>query len=137
MASYFKKILLSTPVHLGNGQKVVWTALVGNEGVLATEDTAMESALRAAITKGVGGISEIDEAEYERLKKNPASRLKKPQWQPGVMPAQIDPFRGSKPSPDQNVAEASPAPVVEESAREKPAARKTSVRKNVFKKTDE
>lgn len=134
--AFFKKILLNSPVHLASGKKIGWTALMGNEGVLTTEDTAFAEELRAAITKGIGGVSEIDEATFDDLKKNPAIKSKKPQWQPGVMPDQISPFLGSKASSIPSVAAAEPV-ASPESTEEKPAGRRASVRKNVHKATDE
>lgn len=136
MANYFKKVMLSTPLHLANGAKIPWTACVGNVGVLETEDTELTSQLQAAIKRKIGGVSAIEQDEYEGIKKNPANKSQKPKWQPGVMPSQISPFQPSAPSSTSSAAASETPPPIQE-AHKPVKASKPKVRSGVFKRSDE
>lgn len=135
-ASYFKKIMLSSPLHLRNGRKINWTACVGNEGVLVTEDAALIEELQAAISRNVGGVFAIDEAKYDEIKKNPAIKSPPPQWQPTVMPTELDPFRSPPPSSTSSNAAGADEAKPQAAAPAKPKSSRTNkpqTRAGVFK----
>lgn len=71
MMRYFLKELLSNKLYLPNGARVQFEDAGDDTGILATQDAYVISELDRAIQRQVGGVSSIDQAQYEDLKKNP------------------------------------------------------------------
>lgn len=77
---YYKKELVSNRLSLPNGKAVQFEQIGGTDsGVLATTDQGLTSELDKAVAARRGGVIEINESQYQELKKNPhvsPSRLK-------------------------------------------------------------
>jgi hypothetical protein len=72
---YYKKELLSTRLYLPNGGTARFTDIGLDTGILATTDPYIISELDKCAARSVGGVSKIDQALYEELKKNNLARL--------------------------------------------------------------
>lgn len=77
---HFSKELFSTPLRLPNGRTLLFTEVADDTGIIATEDGYIIRELTNLIKRRVGGVTEIDEAAYEELKKNPPSRRSSDNW---------------------------------------------------------
>lgn len=82
--SYFKKIVLTSPVRLASGKKVPWINVGWNTGALETDNASLIKELNAVA--GKAGVVVIDQAEFEDLKKNSSKKPSNPKWSPGVTP---------------------------------------------------
>jgi len=71
MMRYFLKELVSNKLFLPNGARVPFEDVGDDTGILATSDGFIISEMEKAIHRHVGGVIEIDQAQYEDLKKNP------------------------------------------------------------------
>lgn len=130
--AYFQKILLSSPLRTSDGKDIPWEKIGTNTGVLKTDDEALIAELQSCIKSGFGGVSEIDEAKYEDLKKNLPKRSR-PQFgivasgmqePPKPLPAQ------SQESSEAHAAAPSPTP----KSNRGPRADKPATSKGVFSK---
>lgn len=77
---YFKKELVSSPLKLPNGFRVLFTEVADDIGVLATDDGYLIGELNNAIKRRVGGVVAISSDEYEELKKNQPGLPLPPPW---------------------------------------------------------
>lgn len=68
--NYFFKELTRNKLNLPDGRKVTFEELGNGNGILATDDTFIISELRNVIRQHIHGVSEIDEVQYDELKKN-------------------------------------------------------------------
>ncbi len=67
---YFKKEILSNRLWLkSTGAAVTWENAGDDTGILATDNQAIIDELDGAVAKGIGGVVQIDEAEYQDTKK--------------------------------------------------------------------
>lgn len=82
--NYYQKEALSTPLQVG--VYIPWIVCPKDTGIVATESPEIIAALESCIARRKGGVTRIEEAQFEDAKKNPASRLPKPQWKPSAMP---------------------------------------------------
>lgn len=69
---FYKKELFSNRLSLPNGKKVAFEQ-VGNSdtGIIATSDPGLSAELDKAVAARRGGVIEINEAQFQELKKNP------------------------------------------------------------------
>lgn len=102
---YFRKELISTPLYLSTGGKFPFDNIGGDEGLWATEDQNLIREAEAAISRGIGGISEIRQQEYEELIKKkiggplPSNFLFDPSSQPNPQISALPPFKEIAPRP--------------------------------------
>lgn len=82
--AYFKKIVLTTELRLSNGKPIPWVPAGWNVGVLETSDALTISELSKYAEEQKGGVTIIDKATFDDLKKNSASKSPKQEWMPGV-----------------------------------------------------
>lgn len=111
--SYFKKIVVTSPLRLSTGKKVGWTVVGNNIGVLETSDALEVKELTACAKENKYGVQLIDAATFEDLKKNIGKNSPKPQWSPKVNSDNLDllkPKSAAAPSVKPPVAVESPAP---------------------------
>lgn len=73
MKAFFHKLIFSTPCYLSTGSVAPFVGCGDDEGYLATDHEWLKGELRALAARQVGGVSEISEAQFEELKKKPAS----------------------------------------------------------------
>lgn len=69
---YYLKELHNMKLHLS--VQVPWIAVEGNNGIVATDNPQIISALDGLIAGKRGGVSDITKAEYDERKKNPARK---------------------------------------------------------------
>lgn len=87
MKAFFKKEILSNPVYIG-GTGIRWENIGHDMGIIAIEAEGGVNGLREMVRQQRGGVIEIDEAEYEELKKKaepdsqPKPRLSEPALDP-------------------------------------------------------
>lgn len=82
--AYFKKIVLTTSLRLSNGKPVNWVNAGWNVGVLETSDELTITELTKYAEEQKGGVTVIDKATYDDLKKNSVSKSPRQEWSPGV-----------------------------------------------------
>lgn len=70
MSRFYYKSILSNPIYLSTGNRVTWEPVDNHSGVLKTDDALTITELDATIAKRVGGVTPIEESNYEELKKN-------------------------------------------------------------------
>ena len=68
--TYFQKSLIATRLY-GVRVPITWEPAGDGDGVLATSDSAVITALRAKIVAKVGGVKEITKAQYDAKKAEP------------------------------------------------------------------
>lgn len=96
MNVYFRKELCSNKFYFRDGTPAPFEKLAEGYGVLALDSEADKEKvenLRAAVKKGIGGVAEIDESEYEETKKKFGSPVsKRPQKGPKIFnPEDLNP----------------------------------------------
>lgn len=78
---YFKKVLLSNRLRFANVAPPKWEDIGDEEGIVAVDDgEPLLKELQAAVSRKIGGITEITEAEFTELKKKasaPGSPVKR------------------------------------------------------------
>jgi hypothetical protein len=69
MPRYYHKELVSNPVTLSNGYGVHWESIGNDEGVIRIDKDDVATLFQELANARRGGVREINEAEYEDLKK--------------------------------------------------------------------
>jgi len=72
---YYKKEVLSNRLYIkGTGAPAPFEPIGGDDGIFATDNPVYTSELDEAAKRGVGGVVEITQEEYEALKKKSSER---------------------------------------------------------------
>ena len=119
MQRYFHKVNPKNSIILSNGEAwKKWTVIDHDNGVIAPQHPFILENLVACVAKGVGGVSEISEQQFNDWLKKKVTRL------PRVWREEIDlSKRASGAPPPQSHATQSPLPAVEPVAADyKPGA---------------
>jgi hypothetical protein len=117
--AYFRKIVLTTEIRTSDGKPIAWENAGWQTGVLKTSDAKLISELTQFATSQRGGVTVIDEATYEDLKKN--SGQKSPRQQPVMARASIPQPSTPPQSPKEQSAKSSSSAA----AGKKPAVERT------------
>lgn len=76
--AWFRKVLYSQPAWLPDGRQAKFESVGDDEGVAAVMNPEVAALYRTLADKKVGGVIEIDQKEYEELKKKPVIEPRKP-----------------------------------------------------------
>lgn len=96
--SYFKKIVLSTKIRLSNGNPIPWVNVGWNVGVLETTDPITISELTKRAKEERGGVTVIDKATFDELKKNSSNTSPRQVWRPTVSWEMTSPLGQASPN---------------------------------------
>jgi len=82
---YFQKIYPSQPLVLSNGKGFLFPVLANGMGAHETENPKLLKEFDLAISRHIGGVTEITAAEFDALKKK--APLKN--WNEGISPSRL------------------------------------------------
>ena len=115
--AYFRKIVLTTEIRRSNGEPIRWINAGWQTGVLETSDPKLIEELTAYAKREVGGVTIIDQATFEDLKKNSSNKSPRPGWSPNLT--------APLPAIPQSPKEPSEKPSKSDAAAKKPAAERS------------